>query len=106
MLSSEQYFLFTLVDLSNQFTNPASRCPEITPSPEARKYFSKPGILKKKSGHFFHFMAMFTIAAEIWLNEQICEVDARFSHKGQSSRSPIIGPVNKRCETPAVNQFF
>ena len=26
--------------------------------------------------------------------------------KGQSSRSPIIGPVNKSFETPAVNQFF
>ena len=26
--------------------------------------------------------------------------------KGQSSRSPIIGPVNKSFETPGVNQFF
>ena len=26
--------------------------------------------------------------------------------KGQSSRSPIISPINKSFETPAVNQFF
>ena len=26
--------------------------------------------------------------------------------KGQSSRSPIIDPVNKSFETPSVNQFF
>ena len=29
-----------------------------------------------------------------------------YTSKGQSSRSPIIGPVNKSFETPAVNQFF
>ena len=31
---------------------------------------------------------------------------ALFIYKGQSSRSPIIGPENKSFETPAVNQYF
>ena len=31
---------------------------------------------------------------------------ASFIYKGRSSRSPIIGPVNKSFETPAVNHFF
>ena len=45
---------------------------KITPSPEARKYFSKPGIFQNRV-KFLHFMA-FTIVSEIWLKDQMTKI--------------------------------
>ena len=41
---------------------------KITPSPEAQKYFSKPGIIQIQV-KFLDFTVIFTILSEIWLNE-------------------------------------